>query len=326
MRRRQFLGVLGGAAAWPLTARAQQPAMPVIGFLGSALPGPITASLAAFQAGLQEVGYVDGRNVAIEYLWAENRYDQLPVLAAELVRRQVAVIVASGGPAPALAAKAATATIPVVFTAVSDPVKSGLVASLSHPGANVTGIAALTIELDAKRLEILRELAPATRDIAALVNPNRPDVDAQSNGMLTAAQSVGQRLMIVKAGTEHEIDASFEQQGDRRFDALLVGADPFFQSRRVQLLALLVRHAKPAIFAQREFVESGGLASYGTSLRDAYRQAGVYAGRIVKGDKPANMPVIQPTKFEFVINLKTAKALNLTVPNRLLVSATEVIE
>ncbi len=275
---------------------------------------------------MNESGYAVGQNVAIEYRWADDRYDRLPALAAELVGRQVAVIVAAGGPAPALAAKAATTTIPVVFTAVSDPVNSGLVASMNCPGANVTGVAALTIELDAKRLELLRELAPAARDIAALVNPNRPDIVQQLSGIQTAVQSVGQRLLILKAGNERELDAVFNTQGEQKFDALLVGADPFFLSRSAQLLALLARHARPAIFAQREFVVAGGLVSYGTNLFDAYRQAGVYTGLILRGDKPANLPVVHPTKFELVINLKAAKTLGLTVPLTLQASADEVIE
>ena len=323
MKRRQFIAALGGAAAWPVVAQAQQP-VPVIGFLASA-SRPV-AWLAGFHSGLKESGYAEGQNVAIEYVSADDRYDRLPALAGELVRHQVAVIVASGGPASAVAAKDATATIPIVFTAVSDPVKSGLVASMNRPGANVTGVAALTIELDAKRLELLRELVPAARVIAALVNPNRPDVDVQLNGMQVAAQSIGQELRILKAGTEREVDAAFEQQSDRRFDAMLVGADPFFRSRSTQLLALLARSHTPAIFAQREFVSAGGLLSYGASLSDAYRQAGVYVGRILKGERPANLPVVQPTKFELAINLKTAKALGLTVPPSLLARADEVIE
>ena len=326
MRRREFITLLSGATfVWPNAARAQQPAMPVIGFLGSTSPAP-APRIAAFHSGLNKSGYAVGQNVAIEYRWADDRYDRLPALAAELVGRQVAVIVAAGGPAPALAAKAATTTIPVVFTAVSDPVNSGLVASMNRPGANVTGVAALTIELDAKRLELLRELAPAARDIAALVNPNRPDIVQQLSGIQTAVQSVGQRLLILKAGNERELDAVFNTQGEQKFDALLVGADPFFLSRGAQLLALLARHARPAIFAQREFVVAGGLVSYGTNLFDAYRQAGVYTGLILRGDKPANLPVVHPTKFELVINLKAAKTLGLTVPLTLQASADEVIE
>ncbi len=326
MKRREFITLVGGAAVvWPLAARAQQPAMPVIGFLGSTSPAP-APRIAAFHSGLNESGYAIGQNVAIEYRWADDHYDRLPALAAELVGRQVAVIVAAGGPAPALAAKAATTTIPVVFTAVSDPINSGLVASMNRPGANVTGVAALTIELDAKRLELLRELAPAARDIAALVNPNRPDIVQQLSGIQIAVQSVGQRLLVLKAGNERELDAVFDTQGEQKFDALLVGADPFFLSRSAQLLALLARHAKPAIFAQREFVVAGGLVSYGTNLFDAYRQAGVYTGLILRGDKPANLPVVQPTKFELVINLKAAKMLGLAVPLTLQASADEVIE
>jgi putative ABC transport system substrate-binding protein len=325
MKRRDFITLIGGAAAaWPHAARAQQQAIPTIGFLGSTSPAP-APRIAAFHSGLNESGYVVGQNVAIEYRWADDHYDRLPALATDLIRRQVAVIVAAGGPASALAAKTATTTIPVVFTAVSDPVKSGLVASMNRPGGNVTGVAALTIELDAKRLELLREIAPAARDIAALVNPNRPDTVQQLSGIQTAVQSVGHRLLILKAGNEHELDAVFDTQG-KQFDALLVGADPFFLSRSGQLLALLARHGRPAIFAQREFVVAGGIISYGTSLTDAYRQAGVYTGQILKGDKPANLPVVQPTKFELVINLKAAKVLGLTVPQTLQVAADEVIE
>jgi putative tryptophan/tyrosine transport system substrate-binding protein len=326
MKRREFITLIGGAAAWPLVARAQQPAMPVVGFLSSASARPFTQVVMAFSEGLKELGYVDGQNVAIEYRWAEDRYDRLPVLAAELVRHPVAVIVASGGPVSALAAKGATATIPIVFTAVSDPIGSGLVESMNRPGGNTTGVAALTIELDAKRLELLREIAPAAASIAALVNPYRPDVQTQLTGMQDAAQSVGLNLLIVKAGDERELDASFEMNGQQKFDALLVGADPFFNNRREQLLTLLARHGKPAIFAQREFVLAGGLASYGTSLSDAYRQAGVYAGRILRGEKPSNLPVVQPVKFETAINLKTAKALGLDVSPAFVARADEVVE
>jgi putative tryptophan/tyrosine transport system substrate-binding protein len=326
VKRREFITLIGGAAAWPLVARAQQPAMPVVGFLSSASARPFTQVVMAFSEGLKELGYVDGQNVAIEYRWAEDRYDRLPVLAAELVRHPVAVIVASGGPVSALAAKGATATIPIVFTAVSDPIGSGLVESMNRPGGNTTGVAALTIELDAKRLELLREIAPAAASIAALVNPYRPDVQTQLTGMQDAAQSVGLNLLIVKAGDERELDASFEMNGQQKFDALLVGADPFFNNRREQLLTLLARHGKPAIFAQREFVLAGGLASYGTSLSDAYRQAGVYAGRILRGEKPSNLPVVQPVKFETAINLKTAKALGLDVSPAFVARADEVVE
>jgi putative tryptophan/tyrosine transport system substrate-binding protein len=327
MKRREFITLLAGvAAARPMVARAQQPAMPVVGFLSSASARPFTQFVMAFSEGLKELGYVDGQNVAVEYRWAEDRYDRLPVLAAELVRHPVAVIVASGGPVSALAAKGATTTIPIVFTAVSDPIGSGLVESMNRPGGNATGVAALTIELDAKRLELLREIAPAAASIAALVNPHRPDVQTQLTGMQAAAQSVGLNLLIVKAGDERELDASFEMKGQQKFDSLLVGADPFFNNRREQLLALLARHGKPAIFAQREFVLAGGLASYGTSLSDAYRQAGVYAGRILRGEKPSNLPVVQPVKFETAINLKTARALGLDVPPALVARADEVIE
>jgi putative ABC transport system substrate-binding protein len=327
MRRREFITILGGTAVtWPISARAQQTMMPVIGFLGSASAEPFQRALAAFRDGLKEAGYIEGRNVLIEYRWAEDRYDRLPALVAELIHRQVAVIIASGGPAPALAAKVATTTIPIVFTAVSDPVASGLVASLNRPGGNVTGTSALTIELDAKRLELLRELAPAGGAIAALINPGRPDVESQIKSMQEAARTLAQQLVLLKAGRENEIDSIFASLAQQRIGALLVGADPFFASRRGQIIALAARHTMPTIYAQREFVADGGLISYGTRLVDGYRQAGIYAGRILKGVKPADLPVVRPTKFELVLNLKTAKALGLTVPPSLLVAADEVIE
>jgi ABC-type uncharacterized transport system substrate-binding protein len=325
MRRRAFIVGLGTATAWSVMARAQQ-RIPVVGYLSSTSPLPFAQSVAAFKAGLNEAGFSEGKNVAIEYLWAEDHYERLPALASELVHRQVAVIVASGGPVAALAAKATTTTVPIVFTAVSDPVRTGLVASLNRPGGNVTGIAALTIELDAKRLELLREIAPAAHEVAVLVNPNRPDIDAQLDGIQAAAQSVGQRLKILKAGTDSELDAALKKQDDGTFDALLVGADPFFLSRSGQLLTILARDSTPAIFAQREFVSAGGLISYGSGLQDSYRQAGLYAGRILKGEKPADLPVLRPTKFDLVINLKTAKALRLNVPLTLLAEADQVIE
>jgi ABC-type uncharacterized transport system substrate-binding protein len=324
MNRRAFMAGLGSAAASPKIARAQQ--TPVVGYLSSTSPLPFAQSVAAFKSGLNEAGFSEGKNVAIEYLWAEDHYERLPALASELVHRQVAVIVASGGPVTALAAKATTTTVPIVFTAVSDPVRAGLVASLNRPGGNVTGIAALTIELDAKRLELLREIAPAAHDLAALVNPNRPDIEAQLDGIQAAAQSMGQRLKILKAGTDSELDAALKKQGGGTFDALLVGADPFFLSRSAQLLTILARDSTPAIFAQREFVSAGGLISYGSGLQDSYRQAGLYAGRILKGEKPADLPVLRPTKFDLVINLKTAKVLRLNVPLPLLAEADEIIE
>ena len=327
LRRREVITLLGGAAAaWPLAARAQQAAMPVIGFLSSASAGATAHLVTAFLDALRGAGYVEGRNVAIEYRWAENRYERLPALAAELVRRQVAVIVAAGGPVTPLMAKSATSTIPIVFTASSDPVKAGLVTSLSRPGGNFTGTAALTIELDAKRLEVLRELVPNARIIGALINPNRPDAELQSRDMKEAARTLDQQIVVLQAGSELEIDTIVANVIQQRIGALLVGADPLFLSRREQIIALAARHALPAMYNTRDFAAAGGLASYGGRIADGYRQAGIYTALILKGSKPADLPVVQPTKFEFVINLKTAKALGLEVPPTLLARADEVIE
>jgi putative tryptophan/tyrosine transport system substrate-binding protein len=311
---------------WPLAARAQQPAMPVVGFLASASEYGSHGFVAAFRNGLVESGYVEGRDVQVEYRWADNQYDRLSSLAADLVRRSVSVIVASGGPAAPLAAKAATSTIPIVFTATSDPVRLGLVASLNRPGGNVTGTGAFTVELDAKRLEVLRELVPKVVLIGALINPNRPDADAQSQHVQDAARAVGQQVHVLMAGSEREIDTAFTALAQQQIGALLVGADPFFSSRRNQVVALAARHTVPTVYMNRDFVATGGLASYGTNIADGYRPAGIYAAQILKGAKPADLPVIQPTKFELAINLKTAKALGLTVPPTLLARADEVIE
>jgi putative ABC transport system substrate-binding protein len=327
MRRREFITLFGGAAAaWPLGARAQQPAMPVIGLLGSASAAPFARFLTAFRQGLGDSGYVEDWNVAIEYRWADNQYERLPALAAELVRRPVAVIVTSGGPAAAVAAKAATSTIPIVFSASSDPVKLGLVASLSRPGGNVTGSGMLTAELEPKRLELLRELAPKARVIGALVNPDRIDVEAQTRAVQDAARTLGLQVVILRAKQERDIEAAFADFVRQQVGALAVGADPFFDDRRAQIVALAARNALPAIYFSRDFPMAGGLASYGTDIADGYRQAGVYAGRILKGAKPADLPVVQPTKFELMINLKAAKALGIEVPMSVLMQVNEVIE
>jgi putative tryptophan/tyrosine transport system substrate-binding protein len=302
-----------------------QPAMPVIGFFSLTSAEATRAQVAAFDRGLKEGGYVEGENVAIEYRFAGNQLDRLAPMAAELARRPVAVIVAAGGDVGAVAAKSATSTIPIVFTAAADPVKGGLVASLNRPGGNVTGIGALTIELDAKRLELLNELVPSAA-IGALVNPSRPDADAQLRGVHTAARALGRRLVVVSAQAERDLEPAFAALVQQRLGALLIGADPFFFSRRVQIVALAARHAIPAIYQSREFADAGGLVSYGASITDAYRQAGLYAGRILKGEKPADLPVQQPTRFELVINLKTAKALGLTIPQSVLLRADEIIQ
>ena len=318
--------MLGGAASvWPLAARAQQPAMPVIGFLSTASPAKFANFVAAFRQGLKEAGYVEGENLAIEYRWAEGHYDRLPALAADLANRQVAVIAASGGDPSALAAKAATATIPIVFNSGTDPVKLGLVASLSRPGGNLTGVSILASMLVAKQMELLRELVPTAVTISFLVNPNNPSTEERIREMQEAVRAVGQRLQVVTASAEAELESAFATI-QRRSGALIVPADPVFTSQRDRLVALAARHALPASYPYREYAVAGGLMSYGPNLADAYRLIGIYTGRILKGAKPADLPVQQSTKVEFVINLKTAKALGLTFPLPLIGRADEVIE
>jgi len=325
MRRREFIGLLGGAAAWPLAARAQQPAIPVIGFLGTRASGDDPQLLTAFRRGLQEAGYIEGQNVAIEYRFAENRYDRLPALAADLVGRPVSLIVANG-PA-AQAAKAATATIPIVFTAGFDPVGVGLVASLNRPGGNITGVSILDVELGPKRLELLHEVVPNATVVAVLVNPTDPTrAEIIVKDLRTAAHTLGLQLHALNASTDRDLDTAFANLARVQAGGLVIGGEPFFNSRTEQLGALSIRHAVPAIYQFRTFAAAGGLASYGANLTDAYRQAGLYSGRIIKGEKPGDLPVAQSTKVELIINLKTARTLGLTVPLALLGRADEVIE
>jgi putative tryptophan/tyrosine transport system substrate-binding protein len=326
LNRREFIALVGGVAAWPLVAHAQQPAMPVIGFLSARAPGDDPQLLTAFRQGLKDAGFVEGQNVAIEYRWAEGHYDRLPALAAELVRRQVAGIVAGGTPA-ALAAKAATSTIPIVFTTGADPVQIGLVASLGRPGGNVTGMTSLNVEVAPKRLELAHELVPTATIIAVLVNPTNPNTETELRDLQAAAGALGLRLHILHASTDRDFDRVFATLHQLRAGVLLIsGTDTFLISRSEQLAALTVHHAVPTIFQFREFAAAGGLMSYGGGNTDLYRQAGIYTGQILRGEKPADLPVQQSTKVELIINLKTAKALGLTVPTALLVRADEVIE
>jgi putative ABC transport system substrate-binding protein len=326
MRRREFITLLGGsAAAWPFAGRAQQPKMPLIGLLGSTSANAYASRIAAFRQGLNETGYVEGRNLTIEYRWAEGKYDQLPGMAAELVRRPVDVIVAITTPS-AFAAKAATSAIPIVFEMGTDPVAAGLIASLSRPGSNLTGVSLLNVELGAKRLEVLHELIPSATVLAALLNPTNPNAESLSRELQAAADALRVQVHIVRASTEGDFDAVFATLPKVRAGGLMIGSDPFFNSRSEQLAGLAMRHAVPAIYQYRTFAAAGGLISYGGSFTEPFRQTGVYVGRVLKGEKPADLPVQQSTKVELIINLKTAKALGLTVPLSLLGRADEIIE
>ena len=329
VRRREFLTLLGAAAASPIVARAQQQTMPVIGFLSGypaeSFTPEIQPYIAAFRRGLSEAGYTDGQNVAIEYRWAENQSSRLPVLAAELARRKVAVLVSTGGAASTLAAKAATSTIPIVFTTGGDPVKLGLVASLNRPGGNATGVTMLSNVLTAKRLELVNEVVPSASAIGFLVDPNNPNAAAETSDAEVGARTIGKRIVLLRASTEHEIDIAFAALAKQRIEALVAAGEVFFESRRSQIVALAAQLAVPAVY-NREFASAGGLMGYGSNIADAYRQAGIYAGRILKGEKPADLPVQQTVKVELVLNLKTAKTLGITFPLSLLGRADEVIE
>jgi ABC-type uncharacterized transport system substrate-binding protein len=325
IERRKFLATLGGAAAWPVAASAQQAAMPVIGFLSSRSPSESTGVVAAFRQGLGEMGFVEGRNLAIAFRWAEGHYDRLPALAAELVGLPVTLLFAAGGPPAAFAAKAATSTIPIVFSAVGDPVELGLVPSLNKPGGNITGMAVFASALGAKRIELAKELIPSISVVSYLLNPSHPRFKIEPTAGLSTARALGIELRVINASSETELDLSFTslKQG---VDVLIVAADPFFDSQRERIVALATRHGVAALYAWREYVLAGGLMSYGTDLPDSYRQAATYAGRILKGENAANLPVMQPTKFQLAVNLKTARALGLIVPPTLLARADEVIE
>ena len=326
MKRREFITLLSSAAAWPLVARAQQPAMPVVGFLGAPSAAPYARYVAAVHQGLKEVGYIEHQNVAMEYRWADGQYDRLPALAAELVSRRVAVIVPIGGAPATVAAKAATSTIPIVFNLGADPIELGLVANLNRPGGNITGIALMSVEIERKRLELLHELAPTSTSIAILLNPSNAQAQTQEREAQEAARVIGRKVLVLRAGREHEIEKAFAALVRERAGALLVGGDTFFISQAILFVVLTARHAMPTIYTSRSYVDAGGLMSYGASMLDAYRHTGVYTGRVLKGERPADLPIVQPTKFELVINLKTARALSIAIPPTLLARADEVIE
>ena len=324
MRRREFISLLAGAAAWPITARAQQPAMPVVGFLSSRSPGESSGVLAAFYQGLREAGFIEGKNVLIAFRWAEGRYDRLPALAADLIGLPVTALFTAGGAASALAAKAATSTIPIVFSAVNEPVQLGLVASLSRPGGNVTGMSTFAAEFWAKSAELLKELVPTATVIAYLMNPSSPSAERYLSGAAIAASTLGIDVRVLNAGTEQELESVFATLPNLRAGGLVVPNEPFLDSQRVRIVALAARYAVPAVYSLREYAAAGGLLSYGFNLPDLYRRAGIYLGRVLKSEKPADLPVQQPEKFELVINLKTARALGLTVPHSLLSRADEI--
>jgi putative ABC transport system substrate-binding protein len=326
IKRREFITLLGGAAAWPISAPAQQPRMPVVGWVSSRAASESAYLVAAFRQGLNETGYIEPQNVVVDFRWGDGYYDRLNALATELVRRPVTVIVATGGDPAAQAAKVATGTIPIVFVSGSDPVKVGLVASFNRPGGNISGVHLLLLGMGSKRLGLLHELVPAANPIGVLTNPNFADAHTQLRDVENAAESLGSELLVLKASTALEIDAAFTNLAQQKIGAVLIASDPFFTTRRDQLAELASRHAIPAMFDLREYAAAGGLMSYGASLTDGYRQGGIYTGRILKGEKPADLPVLQPTKFELVINLKSAKALGLNIPDKLLVLADEVIE
>jgi putative ABC transport system substrate-binding protein len=327
IERRQFISAIGGAAAWPLSARAQQVSLPVIGFLSSASPDTYAIRLRAFRQGLKDAGYVEGQNVAIEYRWAEGQNNRLPMLAAELVHRQVDVIIAGGGTPSAVAAKAATATIPIVFEVATDPVKIGFVASLDRPGGNITGVANLNVEIGPKRLELMHELLPSVTVIAVLVNPANPALfEPFVRSVQAAASRLGIDIHVLNASTERDLDTVFAAQVQIKAGALIIGPDVFFNTHIEKIAALANGHAVPAVYQYRPFVEAGGLLSYGSDETDTYHQVGIYAGRVLKGERPAELPVVQSTKVELIINLKTAKALGLAIPLPLLGRADEVIE